>query len=247
MENMKKLFQGKKGKFFIAAIAIVAILGFFAWRRKSAAAVTPVVADAVPNPTTDTTASTTGSAGSPATPDINRADVVGMFADYNTVVQDAISKQTDQNKALAEAFNTSLAYQQSGFNQTFAGIQSGLGDLTAKVNAGLLSNATDKLASATQTPTYSDTVTGHGGTNPTLPAVVVPSNVVPFAPLGNGGVDYNTASAVEKQKIQDNEARLKTDTSFVASERARTDQVIKNREAAGLDTSAQEAYKKKLG
>lgn len=43
-----------------------------------------------------------------------------------------------------------------------------------------------------------------------------------------------------------NETRLKNDSNFVASEKARTDAVIKNRKAAGLDTSSQEAYKKRL-
>lgn len=246
MENFKKLFQGKKGKFFIAAFAIVAILGFLAWRRSRSTVNTAVVDGYTP---LATTATTSGGSASAQTPDITRSDVVGMFSDYNTAVTDALKKQSDQNKSLSEAVNTSLAYQQSGFNSVFSGLQGSLGELTSKVNAGLLANANDKMQTATQSPTYSDSVTGYGGFNPPVPAVGVPSNVVPFPSigLGKGGIDYNTASTADKKKIQDNEDRLQQDPGYRESERIRTDQVIKNRQAAGEDTTAQEAYKKKLG
>lgn len=43
-----------------------------------------------------------------------------------------------------------------------------------------------------------------------------------------------------------NESRLNSDSSFVASEKTRTAQVIADRERAGLDTSAQRAYQNRL-
>lgn len=255
MEGLKKLFQGKKGKFFIAAIIVVAILGFIAMRKKASTATTSVIDGYATNPTTPSTSTTGGSAGS-ATPDVTRADVVGLLSDYNTVVQDALKKQTDQNKSLSDSVNTALAYQQSGFNQTFAGIQSGLGTLSSKVNEGLLANAQMKLQGASQLPTYDDSAYGGFnqpaaavGVTATSTAAAVKSNVVDLFGTGKGGIDYNakTTTTEQKQAIQTNEARLQSDPAFRESEKVRAAGVIKNLKDQGKDTSTQESYLKKLG
>lgn len=229
MGHIKKLFQGNKGKFVIAAIVIVAILGLYMWRKNSGGN-TPVVETDYAAYTPNTDAKNGASAGN-NTPDITREDVVGMFQDYNTVVQDAIKEQSEQTKIVAESFKNELSYQQSGFNQTFIGIISGLGALTEKVNEGLLSHAWSKLETASQKPVYDE-----------------PSNVVPMTnpKYGLGGINYNTATKEQKTQLEKNEKRLETDSSYRESELARAKKVQQDRGMAGLDTSAQDAYIKKL-
>lgn len=58
---------------------------------------------------------------------------------------------------------------------------------------------------------------------------------------GYGGATYGT-SAAANQAIMANQSKISTDPNFVASEIARTQQVIKEREAQGLDTSSQYKY-----
>lgn len=59
------------------------------------------------------------------------------------------------------------------------------------------------------------------------------------APLGIGGIDYNTATLDQRQTMQDNFALLRSDTNAVLSEEARTDSVIAARTAAGMDITDQ--------
>ena len=63
----------------------------------------------------------------------------------------------------------------------------------------------------------------------------------PAPSLGYGGATYGT-NAATNQAIKANEQKLATDPAFRQSEIERTLQVIANRKAAGLDTSAQEKY-----
>lgn len=60
--------------------------------------------------------------------------------------------------------------------------------------------------------------------------------------LGNGGADYNTAESELKKKIAQNQINIATNKGHVQSETARALQVIKERGAAGQDTSAQQKY-----
>lgn len=60
-----------------------------------------------------------------------------------------------------------------------------------------------------------------------------------------GSLNLGKGSA-SGQAAADNESRLRSDSSFVTSEKARTAQVIRDRESAGLDTSAQRAYQQRL-
>lgn len=57
-----------------------------------------------------------------------------------------------------------------------------------------------------------------------------------------GGVDYNTADAATKKKLVQTQMKLNTDPNFKQSETARALQAIRDREASGLDTSAQRKY-----
>lgn len=60
--------------------------------------------------------------------------------------------------------------------------------------------------------------------------------------LGKGGVNYATADAATKKKITQNQASIANDDAFKQSEIQRALQVIKQREAQGLDTSSQQKY-----
>lgn len=57
-----------------------------------------------------------------------------------------------------------------------------------------------------------------------------------------GGIDYNTADAAAKKRLVDSRLKLSTDAGYKQSETARALQAIKDREASGLDTSAQQKY-----
>jgi hypothetical protein len=57
-----------------------------------------------------------------------------------------------------------------------------------------------------------------------------------------GGVDYNTADAETKKRLLAQAQQLKTDSSFKDSETTRALQAIRDREAAGQDTTAQRKY-----
>lgn len=60
--------------------------------------------------------------------------------------------------------------------------------------------------------------------------------------LGYGGVDYNSAEAELKKKIAQNQANIASNSTYRDSETQRALQVIAQREAQGLDTSAQKKY-----
>lgn len=60
--------------------------------------------------------------------------------------------------------------------------------------------------------------------------------------LGNGGADYNTAEAALKRKIAQNQLNIATNKDYGQSETTRALQVIKDRQDAGQDTSAQQKY-----
>ncbi|MGF6352492.1 hypothetical protein ABIE27_000388 [Paenibacillus sp. 4624] len=60
--------------------------------------------------------------------------------------------------------------------------------------------------------------------------------------MGNGGANYNTGDQAMKLQIAQNQARIGSDTGFRDNEVSRALQVIKNRQAQGQDTSAQQKY-----
>lgn len=60
--------------------------------------------------------------------------------------------------------------------------------------------------------------------------------------IGNGGANYNTADGELRKKLVQNQMNIKNDPSYGQSEIARTLQVIKDRQAAGQDVSAQQKY-----
>jgi hypothetical protein len=82
---------------------------------------------------------------------------------------------------------------------------------------------------------YNTGINPNGGYNSTVGAI-----------FGNGGINYNTASQADKTAIEQNQEKLKNDKDFLASEMVRTDNVIINRNTAGLDTSAQVKYRDQL-
>lgn len=60
--------------------------------------------------------------------------------------------------------------------------------------------------------------------------------------LGYGGVDYNNSELAMKKQIAQNQANIKNNDAYKQSETQRALQVIAQRQAQGLDTSAQEKY-----
>lgn len=60
--------------------------------------------------------------------------------------------------------------------------------------------------------------------------------------IGNGGADYNTAEGVLKKKIAQNQSSIASNAAYKQNETQRALQVIQKRQAAGLDTSAQQKY-----
>ncbi|WP_029516295.1 hypothetical protein [Paenibacillus polymyxa] len=60
--------------------------------------------------------------------------------------------------------------------------------------------------------------------------------------IGNGGADYNTAEGVLKKKIAQNQSSIANNSAYKQNETQRALQVIQQRQAAGLDTSAQQKY-----
>lgn len=60
--------------------------------------------------------------------------------------------------------------------------------------------------------------------------------------VGNGGANYNTGDQAMKLQIAQNQARISGDAGYKDNEISRALQVIQNRQAQGLDTSAQQKY-----
>lgn len=58
--------------------------------------------------------------------------------------------------------------------------------------------------------------------------------------------DYGNNGVGTQEQFKENEFKLNNDPIFLGSEMTRTDRVISNRKAAGLDTSVQERYKARL-
>lgn len=64
--------------------------------------------------------------------------------------------------------------------------------------------------------------------------------------IGKGGIDYGKADKKKRKQIQKNESRIRQDYDYVQSEIDRAQNVIKERQERGLDTSAQDKYLNKL-
>ncbi|MBY0020721.1 hypothetical protein H7K28_06705 [Paenibacillus polymyxa] len=60
--------------------------------------------------------------------------------------------------------------------------------------------------------------------------------------IGNGGANYNTAEATLKRQIAQNQSNIANNVAYKQNETQRALQVIQQRQAAGLDTSAQQKY-----
>ena len=245
MEGLKKLFQGKKGKFFMVALGVVAILGLFMMKRKQTSTEGAATVASYPL-AVDPNSSGSGGSGSGGTSagGVTADDVVGLLKSYSATVDQQLQKQQDQNNALYSAFSGALAGQQSGFNQQFSGLQGNVEKLTQQVNAGLLKNAQTVSTTYYQQPTYDhEDHTVYNSYNPSSDNAAISTSSPQY---GYGGADYNNTTADVRKSIEINEQKLATDRSFVESEKIRTEQVIANRQAAGQDISEQVAYREKL-
>jgi hypothetical protein len=60
--------------------------------------------------------------------------------------------------------------------------------------------------------------------------------------LGNGGIDYGTASKSDKVAMASDFQALHSDANYRTAEEIRAEAVKANREAAGLDTTLQDKY-----
>ncbi|MFD1776647.1 hypothetical protein [Paenibacillus rhizophilus] len=63
-----------------------------------------------------------------------------------------------------------------------------------------------------------------------------------MAAPGNGVVDYNTATVDAKKKMAQNQLKINTDPTYVQNEQQRALKVIADRQAQGLDVTAQQKY-----
>lgn len=69
---------------------------------------------------------------------------------------------------------------------------------------------------------------------------------ITVAQYGNGGANYKNLTAEEQKKMNASTQKLNSDAGYRASELERTNRVIEERKAAGMDTSTQEKYKAQI-
>lgn len=75
-----------------------------------------------------------------------------------------------------------------------------------------------------------------------LPLVASTARTTNSASIGKGGADYGTAASDMKKQLVQNRVNETNNSGYRQSETQRALQVIQQRQAAGLDTSAQEKY-----
>jgi hypothetical protein len=147
---------------------------------------------------------------------------------FNQAVSSFNSAVANTNKVVEEtsrSFSTQLQQVSSGGGSSSSGSSnssgsSGGGSSVVQAVAKTVKETTDSIGQVIRTVTSGNTSTTYN--------------------LGNNGVGYDAAKSAAF------ESSLKTNTSAYNTEMARVNQVISDRKAQGLDTTAQEAYKAKI-
>lgn len=172
--------------------------------------------------------------------DQQEAEYDQKIADQKKATEAILANQNAVIGAVSGSFNskvnelTSLVKEQ---NESVKNQNAAVLDFVFKMQtAPKTSPVASPVYQPVNVPSYSDDDTPYIGGRQGVTAYTV----------GNGGADYNTASYEVKKSIEENERKLATDSSFVASEKVRTDSVIAYRQSQGLDVSEQLAYKSKL-
>lgn len=156
--------------------------------------------------------------------------------------------QTQQSiQAQADTFNQSFNNAVSNFNSAIANTNKVVQETSRsfetqiKQTSSSSSVASPVISSAPAAVSVNSPVVASVASTPTkttsTPAATTPAKTLN---LGNNGVGYNAAVS------NTFESSLKTNTSAYNAEMARVNQVIADRKSVGLDTSVQEAYKKKI-
>lgn len=241
MDKLKGLFKDpKKRNIMLIGITVVAVLALFALSRRQSGAADAGMVGYASYP------ESTGGSGGGNSSDSDAAEAVSALSrDFAA----AIKKQQEDAQKSADAYNQKLTDIQTGFYGALAGLrndiygtlsvfQNDLSGLHESVNAGLLARAQSSSSSyyAYEAPEQYTPVSASTQKPATDTEKI----------FGVGGADYNKLDAAGKKQMEANEKRIQTDAGYRESEKARTLQVIKNREAAGLDTKAQIDYLNKL-
>lgn len=154
-----------------------------------------------------------------------KEDNDSLKSDYQIISTEFTNYQRNTDKQIEEVGNSFASRQtESSFDSALAGLGSiytDKDDDAAQFNS-ILENVVSAKSSGDLTSSQAGKV------------------VSTVAGLGNNGVNYNPTKAA--QTLTD----IKNDASLKASELTRTNEVIKNRQAAGLDTTAQKNYLKSI-
>lgn len=264
---MKQLFQGKQGKWFLAAFGVVLVLGVYFWKKNSSGGST---AELTSYPTYQGNTSSGGS--STPSDGVSMSEVNNLVGSMSRDFGTALKDQQEQNRKMSEQFASSLANTQSSFSQMFSaaysqnqqtkeqltglvgtiggieskigGLESGMNQYKAEVNNKLLATATASMASSYQAPLIDHTDTHVYSSSETYTGNAAVQNTQPN--YGYGGGDYSRMDEAGRRAMEANEQKLASDKQYVSSEQKRADQVIAERKKAGLDTREQEEYKDKL-
>lgn len=160
----------------------------------------------------------------------NNQDVQNLIGGLYSDLNKQLEAQSKSNQETAAQFASSLASTQTAFVQMFGSLQGQILDTNATIQKNMLDYAEQENTLFSGFVSFEPVDAKDGQTNRFEKV------------FGFGGIDYDTSTAEQKQRIGQHEERLKTDSGFVKSEIERAKAVIKNREAAGLDTSEQQKY-----
>lgn len=170
---------------------------------------------------------------------VSSEDLTQAIDQATAGIYDNVNSQLENINQTNQVYNQDLAQQISSMNAEMYKNVEGLMDKYKKINVNLDNESIyveSRNAPIVASPSYSSSSSSSSSSSKS-------SNGYTSTPsTGYGGINYNTASESQKAAISANENRISTDSSYRQSEIARAQQVIANREAAGMDTSEQHEY-----
>lgn len=162
---------------------------------------------------------------------VERDDSLNLVLEkQNNVIADSINRIQQQSSNQSSAINNAV----SSFNSPTSQSNNVIQEVSRAFETQNKNSSSPTIISST--PKVTETI---GALNQVIRTVTTPTETKTYN-LGNNGVGYNESVS---NKF---EASLKTDKTAYNIEMARVNQVIADRKAQGLDTTAQEAYKKKI-
>ncbi len=238
MDKLKELFSGTKGKVMIGAIVLVVVIALYMRSKKAAQPSNEMVL-----PTYPTAKLPDGQTPSDTS---SNQDIQNMVGSLYQDLGKQLEAQSENQQKTAEQFAASLSSTQTAFSQMFGALSTQVTAQYSNVNAAIqkdmLAHA-EKEADTFNGFIYHDThheqTVQYEAYEP-APAYAHDDQTAYQKVFGVGAGDGNDP-AIKKQWAA-NEARLKSDAGYRKSEVERAKAVIKNREAAGLDTSEQQKY-----